>query len=161
MLLAQKDTSNSSMVVFSSCTFRSCWDSTSPDSVPPAISFRYCWSILSMAAFRSFLKPCGQKNPPEHSPQRKLKQLTQKNKHTQRHSTNLSLYLVYFWSENLNFPESLKGIVVGLSKESDWFPAFSEATDNLLKKTHTGLYKITNKQKREILTVSIVTHFLP
>lgn len=54
---AVRRTSSSSIFVCSSCTFRSCCVSTSPGSVPPTISFRYCWSILSMAAFRSFLKP--------------------------------------------------------------------------------------------------------
>lgn len=47
--------------MFSSCTFRSCCLSTSPDSVPPTISFWYCRSILSIAALRSFLKPCTQR----------------------------------------------------------------------------------------------------
>lgn len=51
-------TSNSSIVVFSSWTFKSFWVSSSPGSWPPTSSLRYCWSILSKAAFRSFLNPC-------------------------------------------------------------------------------------------------------
>lgn len=52
-------TSNSSIVVFSSWTFKSFWVSSSPGSWPPTSSLRYCWSILSKAAFRSFLNPWG------------------------------------------------------------------------------------------------------
>lgn len=50
-------TSNSSIVVFSSWTFKSFCVSSSPGSWPPTSSLRYCWSILSKAAFRSFLNP--------------------------------------------------------------------------------------------------------
>lgn len=56
-------TSNSSMVVFSSWTFKSFCVSSSPGSWPPTISFKYCWSILSKAAFRSFLKPYRRREP--------------------------------------------------------------------------------------------------
>lgn len=125
----QKRTSSSSIVVFSSCTFRSCWESTSPDSVPPTISFRYCWSILSMAAFRSFLKPCSQTKQPQHPPHHKLKIMTE-NTHTHI-KTNSSKYLIYFRSKNLNLSESLECFVVRLSKQSNWLSSFSEATDYL------------------------------
>lgn len=42
-----------------------------------------------------------------------------------------SSYLVYFRSQNLNLPESLEGIVVRLTEQSDWFPSFSESSNNL------------------------------
>lgn len=144
------------MVVFSSCTFRSCWESTSPDSVPPAISFRYCWSILSMAAFRSFLKPCGQKKQPAHPPRRKLQRATaNKNekktkKQNPKHTQLLSKLVVVpclllewesqsFWVSGRRHSQTLQRV--------GWVPLVLW-DDGLPGKTHTQLYlkKQTNKR---------------
>lgn len=46
---------------------------------------------------------------------------------------NTQSYLVYFWGQNLNFPEPLEGIIIGLAKQSDRFPSFSKSSNNLHK----------------------------
>lgn len=45
--------------------------------------------------------------------------------------TRFDSYLVYFWRQNLNFSESLEGIIVRFSKQSDRFPTFSESSNYL------------------------------
>lgn len=46
---------------------------------------------------------------------------------------NTQSYLVYFWGQNLNFPEPLEGIIIRLAKQSDRFPSFSKSSNNLHK----------------------------
>lgn len=52
-------------------------------------------------------------------------------------------YLVHFWGQNLNLPESLEGIIVGLSEQSDRFSSLSK-TSNYLH-NHDGAKKINKK----------------
>lgn len=63
-------------------------------------------------------------------------------------------YLVYFWGQNLNFSESLEGIIVRLSKQSDRFPSFSEPS-NYLHKHSINLEYIEEKCVRKLLVFCV------
>lgn len=75
---------------------------------------------------------------------------------TPRHTQS---YLVYFRCQNLNLPESLEGIIIGLSKQSDWFPSFPKPANYLYKHSDakdTLTFNMEGKMtSREVLIVYI------
>lgn len=40
-------------------------------------------------------------------------------------------YLIDFWGQNLNLSESLEGVIIGLSEQSNWFTPFPQPTNDL------------------------------